>query len=135
MRSFTHTLLCLLSRLLFLPLGIAGLVGGYLIFGERNAVNEQLAQYIIARIVWALLPRAQVPDNYPTGKAIPVDRTAFKWASAVCWSLSMYIWYLPGKRGEIGGQRMGQGILSSANYIYKDAETWNSLRNFLWHNK
>ncbi|KAH9471304.1 hypothetical protein MJO28_002833 [Puccinia striiformis f. sp. tritici] len=37
---------------------LAGLVGGWLVFGERNAINEQIVLYCVSRVVSSFLPRA-----------------------------------------------------------------------------
>jgi len=92
--------------------GIAGLVGGFLIFGDRNPVNEQISLYICSRLVAALLPRAEVPANFPKGKALPMDRTCFKYFSAACWGAAMFLWTTDGGNG---GARLGQGLLNSSN--------------------
>ncbi|EDP42658.1 hypothetical protein MGL_2858 [Malassezia globosa CBS 7966] len=54
---------------------LAGMLGGWYMFGERTPVNEQIVLYCVSRCVAALLPRARVPKDYPTNKVVPIDNT------------------------------------------------------------
>ena len=90
---------------------LAGLVGGYVVFGERNAVNEQVSPfdghasspqsaqdvdpfqivlYCTARVVSSLLPREKVKPDWPAHKPIPTDKTVFKYFAAITWALVMW---------------------------------------------
>jgi len=40
---------------------LAGVIGGWLVFGERNAINEQIVLYCVSRVVSSFLPRASSP--------------------------------------------------------------------------
>ncbi|PLW09695.1 hypothetical protein PCANC_20202 [Puccinia coronata f. sp. avenae] len=40
---------------------LAGVIGGWLVFGERNAINEQIVLYCVSRVVSSFLPRASPP--------------------------------------------------------------------------
>ncbi|KAH9982218.1 peroxisomal membrane protein 4 [Lactifluus volemus] len=60
----------------------AGLLGGYFVFGERNAINEQIVLYVCSRVVASFLPRAGSPRGIATTgdatvKPIPPDSGYF----------------------------------------------------------
>ncbi|KAI3629024.1 hypothetical protein CBS9595_000096 [Malassezia furfur] len=83
---------------------IAGLIGGWYMFGERTPINEQIVLYCVGRCIASLLPRAKVPSDYPANKVIPIDNKAHQIFAAITWDL----------------------------YVLSDK--WDGLRNFLWHN-
>ncbi|GAA5946177.1 hypothetical protein JCM3775_006308 [Rhodotorula graminis] len=125
----------------------AGLVGGWAVFGERNAVNEQIVLYVVSRIITSLLPRATpaVPlapaapgstaaDGFPLppGSPYPKSRAphpkVFEVYAAVAWGLVMYLFRE--RRDRLHG-----GMVSSMQYLYLDSEVWNSFKTLLWHNR
>ncbi|KAI1797649.1 peroxisomal membrane protein 4 [Ganoderma leucocontextum] len=110
---------------------IAGLIGGYFVFGERNAVNEQIVLYVCSRVVSSFLARAKSPySNAPTapGRPLPPDSRQFSIFAAICWGAVMWLFK---ERGET----IQPGMFNSMTYLYRDSEHWNSLKTLLWHNK
>ncbi|PWN94774.1 hypothetical protein FA09DRAFT_332684 [Tilletiopsis washingtonensis] len=138
---------------------LAGVVGGYAVFGERNAVNEQIVLYCVARCVSALLPRQQVASNWPSDRPIPTESKTFSVFAAVVWGSVM--WLFDQRRQNLQG-----GLVNSMDYLYVNAEKWQkyvlfaldwmpslrsqfcmltpplapplslfSLRTLIWHNK
>ncbi|CAD6586309.1 MAG: hypothetical protein CYPHOPRED_003469 [Cyphobasidiales sp. Tagirdzhanova-0007] len=125
----------------------AGLVGGWFVFGDRNAVNEQIVLYVVGRAVTSLLPRAPIPASapiissipsrpteprlippgYPYPKTQPPDSYIFKIYAALAWGSIM--WLFANRR-----ERLQGGMVSSMQYLYLDSEVWSSLRTFFWHN-
>ncbi|PWN28571.1 peroxisomal membrane protein 4 [Jaminaea rosea] len=106
---------------------IAGIVGGWVVFGERTAVNEQIVLYSCARCVSSLLPRAEVRPDYPAQKPIPTDSKSFEIFAALVWGCVM--WLFENRR-----VRLQNGLVNSMDYLYHNAEHWDSLRNLFWHN-
>ncbi|GAA5855886.1 hypothetical protein JCM9279_001157 [Rhodotorula babjevae] len=125
----------------------AGLVGGWAVFGERNAVNEQIVLYVVSRIITSLLPRATpavplapappgstaadgfpIPPGYPYPKSRAPHPKVFEVYAAVAWGLVMYLFRE--RRDRLHG-----GMVSSMQYLYLDSEVWNSLKTLLWHNR
>jgi len=114
---------------------IAGLIGGYIVFGDRNAVNEQIVLYVISRVVASLLPRANQVYSVSSGSArstssvqpIPPDSRYFSVFAAISWGAVMYLFR---NRGET----IQPGMFNSMVYLYRDSETWSDLRTLLWHN-
>ncbi|KAI0670146.1 peroxisomal membrane protein 4 [Trametes maxima] len=112
---------------------IAGLIGGYVVFGERNAVNEQIVLYICSRVVASFLSRAKSPYSSSSStssgvRPLPPDATQFSIFAAVAWGAVMWLF---NERGET----VQPGLFNSMTYLYRDSEHWNSLRTLLWHNK
>ncbi|KAI0322268.1 peroxisomal membrane protein 4 [Amylostereum chailletii] len=111
---------------------IAGLLGGYIVFGERNAINEQIVLYICSRVVASFIPRAGSPYSLSTPspstvKPVPPDSRYFSAFAAVSWGLVM--WLFQNRR-----ETIQPGLASSMQYLYVSSETWNNLRTLLWHN-
>ncbi|KAM5538263.1 hypothetical protein V8D89_008150 [Ganoderma adspersum] len=110
---------------------IAGLIGGYIVFGERNAVNEQIVLYVCSRVVSSFLARAKSPYSNSTaapGRPVPPDSRQFSIFAAVCWGAVMWLFK---ERGET----IQPGMFNSMTYLYRDSNHWNSLKTLLWHNK
>ncbi|GAA5966422.1 hypothetical protein JCM8115_002872 [Rhodotorula mucilaginosa] len=129
----------------------AGLVGGWAVFGERNAVNEQIVLYVVSRVITSFLPRAtppvpssassasapaavSAPDGLPRPPGYPYPKPraphpkVFELYSALAWGMVMYLFRE--KRDRLHG-----GMVSSMQYLYLDSEVWNSFKTLLWHNK
>ncbi|EPQ27069.1 uncharacterized protein PFL1_05353 [Pseudozyma flocculosa PF-1] len=108
---------------------LAGGVLGYTVFGERTPVAEQIVLYSASRVLSAMvLPRAEVPANYPPTKPIPTDKRAFALFATVTWGLVMWL-------HEHRREHLNPGLINSMDYLYTKCERWDSLRNLFWHNE
>lgn len=128
---------------------IAGLIGGYIVFGDQNQVNEQvwsiyhslsnrldiaiqIVLYVTSRVVATILPRASPPPapsaSTPYPPPLSPSPAYFSVFAAVTWGAVMYLF----KERNYAIQR---GMWSSMNYLYHDSDHWDSLRTLLWHNK
>ncbi|KAG6866816.1 hypothetical protein C0991_008752 [Blastosporella zonata] len=111
---------------------IAGLLGGYMVFSERNAVNEQIVLYVVSRVVSSFLPRAgrRPSSDLSAGSAnkpLPPDSRYFTVFAALSWGAVMWLF-------QHRGETIQPGMFNSMTYLYRDSETWNNLRTLLWHN-
>jgi len=114
---------------------IAGLIGGYIVFGERNAVNEQIVLYVVSRVVASFIPRASSPYNTSpqsalassTVKPIPPDSRYFKLFAALSWGAVMWLF-------QHRGETIQPGMFNSMKYLYRDSDSWKNLRTLFWHN-
>jgi len=118
----------------------AGLLGGYLIFGGRSkrtgnisAVNQQIVIYIFARVSLALARLAVKPGvGFPAVSAEPLHSqiSYYAWPAfaSLSWGMVMLLFrYHP--------EDLQSSLRSSMTYIYKDCDSWDSLRTLVWHNK
>ncbi|KAF8887943.1 Tim17/Tim22/Tim23/Pmp24 family-domain-containing protein [Gymnopilus junonius] len=114
---------------------IAGLIGGYFVFGDRNAVNEQIVLYVVSRVVASFIPRATSPYNTSPQSALagsavkplPPDSKYFTIFAAVSWGAVMWLF-------RHRGETIQPGMFNSMKYLYRDSETWKDLKTLFWHN-
>ncbi|KAG6910606.1 hypothetical protein DXG01_009557 [Tephrocybe rancida] len=108
---------------------VAGLLGGYVVFGERNAVNEQIVLYVVSRVVSSFIPRqsSSKPASNSVLKPLPPDSRYFTVFAALSWGAVMWLF-------RHRGETIQPGMFNSMTYLYRDSETWKSLRTLLWHN-
>ncbi|ETS87162.1 hypothetical protein PFICI_00990 [Pestalotiopsis fici W106-1] len=119
---------------------LAGLVGGYFVFGGRSprsgkisSVNQQIVIYVFARVVLALARLAVQPGNglplvSEPGTSAQVSYYAWPVFASLSWAMVMHLFrYYP--------EDLQPSLKSSMNYIYKESDNWDCLRNFIWHNK
>ncbi|KAI9838694.1 MAG: hypothetical protein M1819_005008 [Sarea resinae] len=149
---------------------IAGLVGGYTVFGRgpQSSVNQQICIYVFARVALAL---AKLSVQHPSPSSIPgspqtkglipdiggrVTRNAWPVFASLSWACVMYIfrWHpetiQPSLRNSMKyivsswhvqpSKPPSMWFLVFANlnapgyYSYTNADHWDSLRNFIFHN-
>ncbi|KZP32217.1 peroxisomal membrane protein 4 [Athelia psychrophila] len=110
----------------------AGLLGGYLVFGERTAINEQIVLYVVSRVVASFIPRST--SSYSAGgvapaagKPLPPDSRSFTVFAALSWGAVMWLF-------QNRGQTIQPGMFNSMTYLYRDSDTWKDLKTLLWHN-
>ncbi|KAF8455645.1 peroxisomal membrane protein [Terfezia claveryi] len=119
---------------------LAGLLGGYLIFGRSinnptaHAVNQQIVLYVFARVVMALAKLAVAPPSAGGNQLLSstvagkdVGQVAWPVFASLSWGAVMYLfrWH---------PETIQPSLRSSMKYLYVDSETWDGWRNFLWHN-
>lgn len=97
---------------------VAGLVGGYLVFGERTPVNEQIVLYTSSRIIASFLPRAETPQDWPAGKPKPTDKGWFAAYATITWGVVMWL-------HEFRRETIQSGMVNSMDYLYHNAEKWD----------
>jgi peroxisomal membrane protein 4 len=132
----------------------AGLLGGYLVFGRRSknghisSVSKQIVIFgkllapsfgreliltatVFARVCLSLAklsvqPGAGIIKSQELSKRISHD--AWPVFAALSWGSVMWLfrWY---------PETVQSGLRSSMDYIYVQSDHWDSLRNFIIHNK
>ncbi|KAM7222602.1 peroxisomal membrane protein 4 [Rhypophila decipiens] len=118
---------------------MAGLLGGYIVFGQRSrsgkisSVNQQIVVYVFARVVLALARLAVKPGYGLAGISEPNKSAAishYGWPvfASVSWAMVMHLFHWH-------PAELQPSLRSSMTYIYANADTWDGLRNFVWHNK
>ncbi|SAM85643.1 related to peroxisomal membrane protein 4 [Ustilago bromivora] len=107
---------------------LAGLVAGNILFGERTPVNEQIVLYTSSRVMASFLPRAETRKDWPAGKPKPPQKAWFAAYATTTWGVVMFL-------HEYRRETLQSGMVNSMDYLYHNAEKWDSLRNLFWHNK
>ncbi|KAK7480426.1 hypothetical protein BaRGS_00028345 [Batillaria attramentaria] len=102
---------------------LAALIGGYLVFGKYNKVNEQINLYLLSRILYALVKLAVKRGYIPQP-----NRPVFPWFAALVWGIVLWLF-------EYEKDTLQPSLKSSMTYLYHDSNVWTSLKNFIWHNK
>ncbi|KAK4131823.1 peroxisomal membrane protein 4 [Trichocladium antarcticum] len=120
---------------------IAGLLGGYVVFGQRSArtgkissVSQQIVIYVFARVALALARLAVKPGHGPAVLTADPRRSAaishYAWPvfASVSWAAVMHLfrWH---------AAELQPSLRNSMTYIYTNSDSWDGLRTFLWHNK
>ncbi|GAA96043.1 hypothetical protein E5Q_02704 [Mixia osmundae IAM 14324] len=141
----------------------AGLIGGWTVFGERNAVNEQIVLYVVSRVVTSALPRQSTPASRSgTGKPVAmVPQGSAPTANAAAKASASSVPNPPGwpyprplppdsKVFEVVAaatwgavmwlfahrrQNLQSGMVNSMQYLYLDSEVWSGVKTLIWHNK
>lgn len=88
----------------------AGLLGGYIVFGERSPISEQIVLYVLSRVVTALLPREPVPEGAAQGTHQPIEKRTFTVLAALVWGVVMY-------QFQHHRERLAGGMVSSMKYL------------------
>ncbi|PNS15853.1 Peroxisomal membrane protein 4 [Sphaceloma murrayae] len=127
---------------------IAGLVGGYYVFGtSKSSVNQQIVIYVFARVILALAKLSIQPpgDNALIGAQYGgrggaglikmsdetrerIRRAAWPVFASTSWAGVMWLfrWY---------PEMLQPSLKSSMTYIFADSNHWDSLVTFLLYNK
>jgi len=117
---------------------VAGLLGGYLVFGRsRSSVSQQIVIYVFARACLAAAKLAFKPKEFGgvglggggTGEIRRlVERNGWPVFASLSWACIMWLfkWH---------PDVVQPSMRSSMTYIYNDSDSWDSLRTLIWHNK
>lgn len=119
---------------------LAGLLGGYVVFGQRSvrsgripSVNQQIVIYVFARVALALARLAVQPGHglpvvSEPARSAAIRRRAWPVFASLSWAAVMHLfrWH---------AAELQPSLRSSMTYIYANADSWDGLRNFMWHNK
>ncbi|KAJ1922381.1 hypothetical protein IWQ60_006572 [Tieghemiomyces parasiticus] len=101
---------------------LAGLVGGYVVFGENNNINNQIVMYLFSRVAIGLAKLAVEK------RVVDEPHRPFPVFAAVVWGLVM--WLFRHERATLQ-----PSLQASMQYLYVDSNHWSSLRSLFWHNK
>lgn len=125
---------------------VAGLVGGYVVFGRgiQSSVNQQIVIYIFARVVLALAKLAiQKGGPFPRRTSQVISRNTWPVFAATSWGAVMWLFnrhpdlLQPSLRSSMVYMQVPQlqRRIRLTTYRYRNADHWDSIRNFVVHNK
>ena len=122
-KSLTSLMSWLQSEKIELHSFVAAFVGGYIVFGRYNKVNEQINLYLLSRIIYGLA-KLGVKKGY-----IPKpEHDTFPWFAAGVWGIVLWMF-------EHHTDTLQPSLKSSMTYLYNDSNKWNSFKNYLVYNK
>ncbi|KAJ8049477.1 Peroxisomal membrane protein 4 [Holothuria leucospilota] len=102
---------------------IAGVIGGYLVFGENNKINSQINMYLLSRILFGaarlLVKKGIIQEP---------KRDPFPIFAAIVWGIVMWQFY---SHKEV----LQPSLQNSMTYLYRDSNIWNDIWDFLIYNK
>ncbi|TPX64547.1 hypothetical protein SpCBS45565_g05788 [Spizellomyces sp. 'palustris'] len=101
---------------------VAGVIGGYIVFGKNNNVNNQIVLYLFSRILIGLAKLA-VKTN-----VVAEPKHTFSVFAALVWGIVMWLF-------RHNRDTLQNSLQASMQYLYNDSENFDTFRNFLWHNK
>ncbi|KNC96409.1 uncharacterized protein SPPG_08308 [Spizellomyces punctatus DAOM BR117] len=101
---------------------VAGVIGGYIVFGKNNNVNNQIVLYLFSRILIGLAKLA-VKSN-----VVAEPKHTFSVFAALVWGIVMWLF-------RHNRDTLQNSLQASMQYLYNDSENFDTFRNFLWHNK
>lgn len=111
---------------------LAGLIGGFIVFGENNNVNNQIVLYLFSRIMIgsgkALAKRGYLQPWGLTYERALNEPRIFPVFAATIWGIVM--WLFRQER-----DTLQPSLQASMQYLYNDSDKWSGLRNWIWHNK
>jgi peroxisomal membrane protein 4 len=110
---------------------VAGLLGGWHVFGRNNNINNQIVLYLFSRILIGIgktmTKRGMLePIGLNYQRALN-DERIFTVFAATVWGCVM--WLFRHER-----DTLQPSLQSSMHYLYIDSDKWTGLRNWIWHN-
>ncbi|KAJ3144516.1 Peroxisomal membrane protein 4 [Geranomyces variabilis] len=100
----------------------AGVVGGYIVFGKNNNINNQIVLYLFSRIMIGMAKLA-VKEQI-----ISEPKHTFPVFAALVWGIVMWLF-------RHNREVLQNSLQSSMQYLYNDSEIFDTFKNFLWHNR
>ena len=100
---------------------MAGVVGGWLVFGKNTPINQQINLYVFSRVCMGLV---KLPVRW---KWMNEPDFAFRGFAALSWGCVM--WLFMYERSVLQSS-----LQQSMRYLYLDSDRWSNWKTFLWHN-
>ncbi|KAI8915287.1 hypothetical protein PhCBS80983_g01396 [Powellomyces hirtus] len=101
---------------------LAGVIGGYIVFGKNNNVNNQIVLYLFSRIMIGMAKLAV------KNEIVPAPENTFPVFAALVWGIVMWLF-------RHNRDTLQNSLQASMQYLYNDSEIFDTFKNFLWHNR
>ena len=100
---------------------IAGVIGAYVVWKDKNSINQQIVFYLLSRVLEGAAKKLQ-----KAGKLNFVSEKfeAFPWVSMIVWGLVMYLF-------EDDKSVLQGSLQTSMTFLYKDSDTTTGWRDFV----
>lgn len=102
---------------------VAAFIGGFLIFGRENKINEQINLYLLARVVYGLIKLLSHKGFLPKSGS----KISFPLFGAFVWGIAVWMF-------ESNQWALQSSLQASMTYLYRDSNHWRSLKDFLFSN-
>lgn len=96
---------------------VAGGICGYIIFRQKNPINQQLVLYLLSRDLVGVSQSLQNRGVFPKWAFFPI-------LGVICWSTVMFMF-------EFDPKAMQASLVHSMKFLYKDSDTWTSWTDFV----
>ena len=96
---------------------IAGIIGAFFIWSERNTVNQQLAFYLFSRICEGIAVSLQKSNIIP-------ETNAFSYVSIITWGIVMFLF-------ERDKSTLQKSLSNSMTFLYHDSDHTSGWRDFV----
>jgi peroxisomal membrane protein 4 len=96
---------------------IAGIVGSYYVFREKTSVNQQIALYLLSRILTGGAQRLANAGVLPNSNAFGV-------MSVMVWGIVMFLF-------DEDSSVLQPSLTSSMDFIYRESDQWKSFKDFI----
>lgn len=96
---------------------VAGGVCGFIIFRQKNPINQQLVLYLLSRDLVGVSQSLQNKGYFPKWSFFPV-------LGVICWSTVMFMF-------EYDPKALQASLTHSMKFLYKDSDTWTSWTDFV----
>ncbi|TNV77184.1 hypothetical protein FGO68_gene7853 [Halteria grandinella] len=100
---------------------IAGVIGAYVVWRDKNSINQQIVFYLLSRVLEGSAKRLQKAGHL---NFIPSNFEAFPWLSMVVWGIVMYLF-------EDDKSVLQGSLQSSMQFLYKDSDQVAGWRDFV----
>ena len=100
---------------------IAGVIGAYVIWRDKNTINQQIVFYLLSRVIEGSAKRLQKSGMVPF---VPETFQAFPWLSMIVWGIVMYLF-------EDDKSVLQGSLQSSMTFLYKDSDRVAGWRDFI----
>ena len=101
---------------------LAGCIGGYIIFGKNTNVNNQIVLYLLSRILVGL------GSLLVKRKWVHQPSNGFTYMATIVWGIVM--WLFRHDKDVLQGS-----LVSSMEYLYNDSDKFETVKNWIWHNR
>ena len=100
---------------------IAGIVGAYFVWRDKNTINQQIVFYLLSRVIEGVAKKLHKSRKL---KFVPEQFDAFPYMSLIVWGIVMYLF-------EEDKSVLQGSLQSSMSFLYKDSDQVKGWRDFI----
>ena len=102
---------------------IAGLIGGYIVFGDGSPVSQQINLYVLGRVILAL-GKLAVKKSPAIEKSPVYQKFSAPFFASLCWATVMWLfrWH---------PDIVQPSMRASMRYLYVKSDYWDNWQSYL----